>query len=145
MATPKFSSLYDHHVEPGIGDWGPSLTKQEFAQEADINYLLAQYEKHGIIPDTNSQQPIYADCTAPELSDYHRAQNMVVDTNERFASLPAKVRERFANDPIIMLQFLSDGANYKEAVELGLIPPEPAPTSPSSPPSEAGPKTGESK
>lgn len=141
MTTPKFSSLYDHHDGPEISDFGPSLTKQEFKDEADINNILNSYQVDGILPDLDKRQPIYADCTAPELTDFHRAQNMVVSTTERFASLPAKVRERFANDPLQMLLFLQDVNNRDEAVRLGLVNPAPEPKL-EKPPSEAQAEKG---
>lgn len=144
MTPPKFSSLYDHHEGPEISDFGPSLTKQEFKDEADINNILSSYQVDGILPDLDKRQPIYADCTAPELVDFQLAQNMVATTSERFASLPAKVRERFANDAVNMLLFLQDPDNRDEAVRLGLVNPAPE-SKLEKPPSEAPAKKEEVK
>lgn len=142
MSTPKFRTLYDHEQLPGKGDFRPTKTKQEFKAESDINNILNRYSATGILPDTRRGDPLYIDTTAPELSDFQLAHNLVVGTNERFASLPAKIRDRFANDPVQMLLFLNNDANREEAVTLGLIKPDTY-KSASAPPSEAQAATEE--
>lgn len=121
MATPKFSTQYDHHQGPEISDFGPSLTKQEFLEEADVNNIINQYETTGIAPMAGGAEPLYGDFSAPELQSYHQALNIVQGSQELFDRLPARVRERFANDPANLLLFVQDPNNLKEAHELGLL------------------------
>lgn len=52
---------------------------------------------------------------------YHEMLNKVSGVKEKFAGLPASLRQRFKNDPMVMLQFLDDPKNRKEAVRLGLV------------------------
>lgn len=52
--------------------------------------------------------------------DLYDVQRRIAVLNNTFGLLPAKVRDRFGNDPGAMLDFLADSKNDKEAVELGL-------------------------
>ena len=57
------------------------------------------------------------------VSDYQTALNQVLEDEEAFDALPAKVRARFDNQPVEFLEFCSDEKNHDEMVELGLIDP----------------------
>lgn len=98
------------------------VTKQEFANECDINVILARYDQ--VEPRPGLRWGEFAD--APE--DFLAAQLLVKNAEERFNSFDARVRERFKHSPVEMLRFLSDPANKAEAIALGLVqapPPEP--------------------
>lgn len=131
----KFSTQYDHHEGPAISEFEPSRTKQEFLEESDINFIVGQYEQTGIAPPVN--EGVYGDFSAPELADYHTAQNLVIGAKELFMRVPARVRERFRNDPAELILFCQDPANTKEAHELGLLRDDYV--SPSSPPGPTAP------
>lgn len=127
----KFSTEYDHHTDPGINDWGPSLTRQEFLEESDVNLIIERTQVDGLAPlSANAGEPIYGDFTAPELRDFHAAQNIILGTGQLMDRLPARVRERFGNDVANVLAFIGDANNRAEAIELGLIDPPPAPPAP---------------
>ncbi|WNK13306.1 MAG: internal scaffolding protein [Microvirus sp.] len=116
---------------------GASLTKQAFKEECDINNIMKRFEKDGILAHYNQFQGDYGDFTS--CPEYHEAQNKVMNANSMFLTLPAKVRERFSNDPARFLAFVSNPANRPGMVELGLlkaeavvppvppVPPVPAP------------------
>ena len=53
--------------------------------------------------------------------DYADAQQLVIDANNAFANLPSRLRDRFANDPAKLLDFLSRKENLDEAISLGLV------------------------
>lgn len=106
---------------------GPSLTKQAFLAETDINNIMRKFEKTGLIEHVNRYQGDYADvATAP---DFQMALDIVMRAEEAFASLPAKVRRRFDNSPAAFLEFTANPANEAEMRELGILLPsrEPAP------------------
>lgn len=134
--VPKMHTEYDPPEDPGISDFGPSKTKQEFADESDINHILDQYEETGLIPMSDGRTPIYGDFSAPELQNYHQALNIVAGTQELMGRLPAKIRETFDNDPMKVLAFCENPDNRAKAIELGLIDkaPEPTPPAPPAPP-----------
>lgn len=136
--TITFSNIYDHHQGPEISDFGPSMTRQEFLEEADVNYIVNQYETTGMNPTgMNAREPIFGDFSDPALNDYQLALNTVQGAGELFQRLPARVRERFANDPANLILFVQDPANTKEAHELGLLRDDYV--SPSAPPAPEPP------
>lgn len=98
----------------------PSRTQQHFRDETDINVMVQRFQRTGI-PDVPPVFPGVQDFT--EAHDFRSAMQAVIDANRAFASLPSSVRERFANDPARLLDFISDDANYDEAVRLGIAVP----------------------
>jgi len=97
----------------------PSLTKQSFAAECDINTIIAQYEQTGILPE-QTMAPRYGDTTL--LPDFQNAMDLIANANASFASLPASVRKRFNNDPGDFVAYLSEPGHEAELRELGLLP-----------------------
>lgn len=120
-------------------EFNPELdrTQQEFADECDINSIMARYQKTGLLDFVNQHQPQYGDATGLEYLDM---QNQIVAAKNMFADLPAKIRDRFANDPAKFLDFFNDPENIEEATKMGLVAPKtpsvvPDPTpAPSAPP-----------
>lgn len=116
---------------------GEPRTEQSHAKECDIRNIVRKYAQQGIdmtMPDPNT----YSGEDAEPLPDYTYAMQVVANGQSRFASLPARIRDRFKNDPSQYLAFLQDPRNASEAVSLGLAvakptpievpPPEEAPT-----------------
>nr|WAE43548.1 MAG: internal scaffolding protein [Microviridae sp.] len=109
----------------------PSLTDQSFVDEASIDQILAKYARTGILAE-RVDQPMFSDLVGV-TSDYHTALNLVLEADEAFFALPAKIRSRFNNNPGELLSFLEDPKNLKEAFDLGLIETDPNPPSPPAP------------
>lgn len=106
----------------------PSMTKQSFVAECDINNIMKQYKATGIIShiSANARQGVYTDL--PDSLDFQASLELVKEAQIAFASLPSKVRDRFGNDPAAFLAFCGDPRNAKEMAELGLtIPSNPTP------------------
>lgn len=93
-------------------------TKASMAEECNINKIMAKYQKFGTLPPSNDTGR-FGDFT--KVGDYHSAMNAVVEAQQQFMELPSSLRKRFANDPALLLEFLSDPDNYDEAVRLGLV------------------------
>lgn len=103
---------------------GESLTQQNFAQEADINFKVGQYMKTGILGNpAATRQPKFGNFDAPSFLEM---RNAIADIQQDFASLPAKVRGRFQNDPYQLVRWVNDPTNAQEAMKMGLIPGEAA-------------------
>lgn len=98
----------------------PSLTRQSFSDECDINNIMARFEKTGIIEHLNQHQGTYGDFTL--ITDYHSALLQVIDAQNSFNSLPSKLRAQFNNDPGLFLTFVQDPDNIPELEKMGLIP-----------------------
>lgn len=103
-------------LRTAVGD--RSLTKQAFKEECDINSIMRRFERDGILAHYNTYRGDYGDFT--ECPEYHEAQNKVLAANEMFLTVPAKIRERFANDPARFLEFVQDKKNLPQMREWGL-------------------------
>lgn len=112
-------------------------TDQSQQKDCDINEIMARYQKTGLIDFVNQHQPQYADATG---FDFHEMQDQIVHAKNMFADLPAKIRERFGNNPGNFVEFFNDPDNALEAAKMGLLAPEkaelllnPPPPSPKAP------------
>jgi len=114
-----------------------SLTQQHGRDDADINVIMARFGKTGQLPQ-GVRLPTYGDFEGP--LDFQSALHAVMQAEDSFAAMSAKVRARFGNNPASFLDFCSDPANRAEAVSLGLVPPTPA----ASPAASPGPVSGPS-
>lgn len=128
---------YDPTVKTSITFPEKTMTKQSFKDECDINTIMAKYQTTGLIEHVQSVRGAYGDFTSVE--DYQLSLNQVIEAQAAFDNLPAKIRDRFANDPARLMSFLQDEANLDEARALGLVEPEkiPAGAPPQTPPAPA--------
>lgn len=108
---------------------GPVVVQQGFRDECDINKIVARFKSPDLIPRVKSA-PQYLDLAS--AVDFLEAASVTARANSAFASLPADVRQRFNNDPALMLEFLDDPKNGAQAVAWGLatLRPKPADASP---------------
>lgn len=118
-----------------------SRVQAQFAEDANLNIIVQRF---GIpvdspLPVAPADPRYYGDFS--DVPDLRTALERVRDAQERFYALPAAVRARFENSPIVMYEFVSDPANVEEARSLGLLAvkekPPVAPAAPGgSPPPE---------
>lgn len=103
----------------------PAITKQEFKDQSDINTILQQYQHHPhlLIP---TEPQLYGDFS--QATDYQSALNSIMDAQQQFLDLPAKVREKFNNDPGQFLDFVHNEENLPELVKMGLATERPKPS-----------------
>lgn len=101
-----------------MADPGKSRAKQSMKDECDINNILRQYQKTGVIEHVRQNQGQYVDL--PETPDYQEAMNIVIAAGEAFDGLPGSVRQRFDNNAEAFLTFMDNEENFEESVELGL-------------------------
>lgn len=133
--------FYRKHDRVTIDCSEDGQTRQEFADECDINVLMRRYETTGIMPGDASLMQ-YGDFT--QLPDFMTAMNTVARANEAFAALPAAVRRRFGNDPAEYVEFVSNPENIDEVRKLGLaaeVPAKPQDAPPEAKPAPSGPVT----
>lgn len=113
-----------YNVPPAVGTVNnePSMTQSEFAAECDINVIMARALKTGALP-VRADMARYGDFS--EVVDFHHAQEVILDAERKFASLPSKVRDRFKNSPAEFLAFVHDPKTPVEEFEkLGLLSEE---------------------
>lgn len=97
----------------------PSLAKQSFAEECDINTIVRRFGISGELPE-NVRMPTFGDYT--DVVDFKTAMDAMALAHEAFDAMPAEVRYRFKNSPQEFVEFCSDEKNRDEAVKLGLVP-----------------------
>ncbi len=118
-----------------------SKVEQSHKKEVNINTLVKKYQKTGLLPH-RLVKPTYGDFIG--VTDYHEAQNRLIQAEKEFMMLPSEIRNRFKNDPGLLLAFVNAPENAEEAAKMGLIempvrvPEEPkeSTTEPAGPPAE---------
>lgn len=151
----QFRSAYSEKLEIAMVFPDHSeYTRQEFAEECDINTIMRQYQHTGELFHINETAPQYLDCTG---EDFRTHMDYIAGAFSMFEELPSEIRSRFDNDPAEFLDFCSHDKNRPELAEMGLLSPEAvermstpaptpqsassAPTAPLAPASEPTPKT----
>ena len=96
-----------------------SMTKSEFKDECNINNIVKQCIKTGIMPQ-GTREPMFEDFS--EVGTYSDAVNQVAEANSTFEQLPSEIRDRFDHSVQNLMDFLADENNHDEAYDLGLAP-----------------------
>lgn len=120
MAKVKLVSKNDEDTRRPLVNNEPSMTKQEFKDEVNVNSIMRKYFATGALPNINESRAFFGDVSG--VGDYRESLELVRNANESFMNLPSKIRNRFDNDPGKLLDFLDTPSNKKEAEELGIIP-----------------------
>jgi len=112
-------------VHPG----GPSLTRQEFADECDINTIMGKYDAYLSDPMRSVREPLYYDFTQ-QPDTLIEAMEVLKAGETAFYSLPAIVRREFDNNAASFVDFASDPENLPQMRTWGLAKPEAKPLEP---------------
>lgn len=101
-----------------------TMTHQSFAKDADINNIMAKYAVSGVLVDPNNvdlgRTARFGDFS--DLVDYPTLVSRINQAQSDFMTLPSAVRAKFENSVEKCLEFISEPANVREAVKLGLLP-----------------------
>ena len=119
----EIRSRYNPGTRDGWQSTVPSMTQQQFRDEADINYIISMYDSTGVMPtyhgDGQPAQPMFGDFA--ELPDNAQdVYNQMLAAKADFDNLPLDVRKRFGYDPAAFLAFVDDPNNLDELVAMGL-------------------------
>lgn len=110
------------HSNPTIDCSEPVLTDQSYKKSSDINNIMAQYAKSGLLLEPNKAFAKYVDNTlAIPLEDAH---NMLREAQELFMELPYQLRKQMDNDPMQLESFIQDPENHDQLVKYGIITPK---------------------
>lgn len=115
MNERKYPRVYAINTEP-------SMTKQSFKDEVNINKIMAKFQRTGALNHYAKHAPTYGDATGPDLLE---AQLIISKADSMFAELPSEVRKKFDNDPALFLDFVQDPKNLEEMQKLGLTNNQP--------------------
>lgn len=119
-------NVFVRHAKVALDASGDGRTRQEFADECDINILLARYEKSGVLNHYNAAAPDYFD--ASEMPDLQTAITAMREAERAFMTLPASVRREFDNDAVKFVDYAQNPDNLERMREWGLAPPLPVET-----------------
>lgn len=99
----------------------PSKTEQDHKDKCDLNNKVARARNQQ--EQKYAKKMFFGDFT--DAKDYHDAMNSVIKARNSFNSLDPKIRLRFENNPLKLMEFLQNDNNRAEAIELGFVdPPE---------------------
>lgn len=132
----RVSGRFDFPRLPGLICKGERMVKRSFLKDADINFIMKKYQKSGLLVDPlnpGSRRPMFGDFS--NVGDFHALSGTIARVDREFGSLPASLRNRFGNDPHLLIEFLADSKNDEEAFKLGLkVRPKAEPKPPVAPP-----------
>lgn len=75
----------------------PSLTDQQWAEDCDVNNIMAKYQKTGQITHSARTQGVYADVS--DIPDLMESKQRIVDAINQFDSLPQEIKQYYHYDP----------------------------------------------
>jgi phage internal scaffolding protein len=96
----------------------PSKTDQSFKEECDVNNIITRYKKTGQLTHLARTQGKYADVS--EMKDLQESFQTVAQARDTFETLPAELRKKLNNDPVQLMEYLSNPENDDEAIRYGL-------------------------
>jgi phage internal scaffolding protein len=96
-----------------------SMTDQSHAKMSDINVIIEQYRKTGLLPEVKQSVAQFLDLT--EIPDYMEAFNVIQNAKELFYQLPASVRKLCDQDPSKLEEVLADPKNKDLLVKAGVL------------------------
>ena len=136
----KIRSAYDGSRVEVLVICGDPVAKQDMAAECDVNNIIAQYKRTGLLRSVEARPSFYQDVS--EMGDYREALNAVRAAEELFMELPSATRAEFENDPALFLSFASNEENEDYLRSLGLLPKLPVTVEGSETPSAGGGEQG---
>lgn len=104
------------------GSDGPNgiKTKQSFKDECDINNIVRKFDEGFPMPI----QQAWEEGDFVDAPTFQESMELVVYAREQFDSLPARIRDKFANDPRRFFEFTQNPDNVEEMAALGMLTEE---------------------
>lgn len=117
-AVPKIRSAYDgSRVRRTVGE-GPSMVREAFKDECDINQIVQRYAAGAQMPPRPGDA-LYADVSG--LSDYKSAVDQVLAAYANLDAMPEKARALLKNDPEGFRHALLNATQSEDLVALGIL------------------------
>lgn len=99
-------------------DTGEGLTEQAHKNETDMNYILRDYQRTGLLRHAKDNEGKYDDIA---VQDFQDAMIIVANANSMFEELPANMRKQFSNNPANFLSFVQNPDNKSQLESMGII------------------------
>lgn len=84
----------------------------------EINSIIAQFKKHGTLPNVQLKNPLYGDFTFPE--DIHSVRAACEGAEDRFLDLPSAVRTAAGNDWVRFIEMIGSEETRQDLIDAGL-------------------------
>jgi len=111
--------MYRHERRPVVDcSVEPDRAVQSEKRNCDINFIVGQYRKTGVMPHVAARMPSFADVS--DVGDFRELVDRVEATKKWFGKLPAKVRAAFDNDPVALMDSINDPSQQAKLEGLGL-------------------------
>lgn len=111
----------------GVDTGTDTPTQQSQEAQANINNIVANFIKTGMVPVVEGRIPLEVDFA--DIFDFQDAQNTIAQAQSVFMELPAQMRSEFNNDAGRFVAFCSDPDNKEKMYKMGLaIRPKPEDT-----------------
>ena len=81
--------------------------------------MINKYDRTGVLSNVQKGKAMYGDFT--KVNEYQDAIDLVTNSKNMFNELPSDIREKFSNNPGEFFEWITNPANNKEAIELGLV------------------------
>lgn len=95
------------------------MTDQSYKNSSDINVIMKQYEKTGLLPQQTHIEPKFGDFSnTPDLIEAFNIANRAV---EAFDSLPPDIRKAMDNNPANLELYISNPENYETLKKHGIV------------------------
>lgn len=115
----KITNHHELRRDVSIDCSSPILTDQSFKNACDINTIMANYAKTGMLSHVSTLTPKYIDNTT--IPNLERAYDIVNAAEELFFDLPANIRKLMDNDPSQLETFIANPENTDILIKHGVI------------------------
>jgi phage internal scaffolding protein len=117
MKKPVVRKALERHKGSTV-DTGRGLTEQSHKKETDMNYILREYTRTGLVRHAKNNEGKYDDIA---VQDFQEAMITVANAKTMFEELPAAIRKRFNQNPAEFLGFVQNPANLNEMQKMGIL------------------------
>lgn len=97
----------------------PKITDQSSKKMTDINNIMLQYSKTGLLPVQQEKLARYIDNT--KIMPLEEAHAQITRAREMFYDLPAQIRKLMDNDPTKLVSFIRDEDNKEILLKHGIL------------------------
>lgn len=112
-----FQTAYGSKEKPKV-ETGKGLTEQAHSEQCNINVILEDYKRTGLLKHAAKHEGRYDDVSE---ADFQTAMQTVANVRSLFEGLPSDMRKRFGGDPGQFLNFVRDPQNFKEMAQMGIL------------------------
>lgn len=97
----------------------PKLTDQSYKKSADINNIMLQYSRTGLLPQVKEKIARYVDNT--DVLPLEIAHDKIREARTLFMQLPSDIRKLMDNDPTKLVSFIQNPENADILIKKGVL------------------------